>query len=130
MKTWKWLHATSLIALNSKQVVLHGGASGVRDEGLLSSALARPLHLASYGSPEIFDLAAAYAFGLIHDHPFLDGNKRTGFLAAFTFLDINGFELQANETDAYMAVLALARKEIDEKTFSAWLKHNSKRIKK
>ncbi len=98
----------------------------MRDAGLLSSALARPQNQAAYGEPSVFDLAAAYSFGIISNHPFVDGNKRTGFLSAFVFLDINGRELMAAEAEAVAAVLALAKKEIDETEFSNWLGNHSR----
>jgi len=91
----------------------------------LSSALARPQNQTAYGKPSVFDLAAAYAFGLIQNHPFVDGNKRVGFLAAYIFLELNGWELMASEAEAVAVVLALARGEMDEAGFSDWLKDNS-----
>lgn len=98
---------------------------GLRDQGLLASALARPQHQAAYGKPSVFDLAAAYAFGIVRNHPFVDGNKRTGFLAAYTFLRVNGWQLQAPEVAAASIVLALAEGTLGEAEFSAWLEVNS-----
>ncbi len=121
--TWRWLLEAVVIAVHDEQIAEHGGAQGLRDAGLLSSARAR--HKASYGDPSVFDLAAACASGIIWDHPFIDGNERTGFLAACVFLDLNGWELAAPEANAVAAVLALARKEIDEAGFAAWLRENS-----
>jgi len=114
-----------VLALHDEQLAEHGGSPGVRDAGLLSSALARPQNQVAYGDPSVFDLAAAYAFGIIRNHPFVDGNKRTGFLAAYVFLDLNGWELMAHEDEAVAAVLALAAGEIQEAGFSEWLKTNS-----
>lgn len=112
-------------AMHGELIAEYGGSTGVRDAGLLSSALARPQNQAAYGDPSVFDLAAAYAFGVIRNHPFVDGNKRTGFLAAYVFLDLNGWELKASETDTVSAVVALAEAEMDEAGFSEWIKGNS-----
>jgi death-on-curing protein len=111
--------------MQGEQISEHGGSLGIRDAGLLSSALARPQNQAAYGDPSVFDLAAAYAFGIIGNHPFVDGNKRTGFLAAYVFLDLNGWELIASEVEAVTAVLALATNEMDEAGFASWLKAKS-----
>ena len=123
--TWRWLLNGVVLALHDEQLAEHGGSPGVRDAGLLSSALARPQNQVAYSDPSVFDLAAAYAFGIIRNHPFVDGNKRTGFLAAYVFLDLNGWELMAPEDEAVAAVLALAAGEIQEAGFSEWLKTNS-----
>src|SRR5271169_1054688 len=120
--TWRWLIEGVVIAMHGEQIAAHGGSLGVRDAGLLSSALARPQNQAVYGEPSVFDLAAAYAFGIIRNHPFVDGNKRTGFLAAYVFLDLNGWELMSSEAEAVAAVLALAKGEMDEADFAGWLK--------
>ena len=82
MSCWRWLVEGVVIAVHAEQIAEHGGSNGLRDGGLLSSALARPQNIAGYGTPTVFDLAAAYAFGIVQNHPFIDGNKRTGFLAA------------------------------------------------
>jgi death on curing protein len=123
--TWRWLLNGVVLALHDEQLAEHGGPPGVRDAGLLSSALARPQNQVAYGKPSVFDLAAAYAFGIIRNHPFVDGNKRTGFLAAYVFLDLNGWELMAHEDETVAAVLALAAGEMQEDGFSEWLKTNS-----
>ena len=125
---WRWLLDGVVLAMHDEQLAVHGGAPGF-DEGLLLSALARPKNRAAYGKASVFDLAAAYAFGIIRDHPFVDGNKRTGFLAAYVFLNLNGWELQASEVEAVVAVMALATSEMDEAGFSKWLKANSVRMK-
>jgi len=120
--SWEWLRESVVLAIHSEQLAEHGGRCGVRDAGLLASALARPpRHLAEYGSPGVYDLAAAYAFGLIRNHPFFDGNKRTGFLAAFVFLDRHGQVLQAREVEVAAAVTALAADGMTEAGFAAWL---------
>lgn len=123
--TWRWLLDGVVIAIHDEQIAEHGGSPGIRDVGLLSSALARPQNQANYGEPSLFDLAAAYAYGIIRNHPFIDGNKRTGFLAAYVFLNINGWELMLSEAEAINAVLALAAGEMDEPRFSNWLKKRS-----
>ncbi|MEK7266297.1 MAG: type II toxin-antitoxin system death-on-curing family toxin [Pseudomonadota bacterium] len=125
MTEWIWLRRDALSALHAEQLAEHGGANGVRDEGLLESALARPENLAAYGEPDAFDLAAAYAFGIAKNHPFIDGNKRAGFMAAATFLALNGFELRASEQDVVETVLGLAASAISEAEFAAFLRENS-----
>ena len=119
--TWRWLRHDVAVAMHGELIAEHGGRPGIRDAGLLSSALARAHHRTAYGESTVFDLAAAYAFGIVSNHPFVDGNKRTGLLAACVFLDLNGWELTASETEAVTAVLALAVKEIDEAGFSSWI---------
>jgi death-on-curing protein len=124
--SWSWLLDAVVLAIHDEQIAEHGGSTGIRDAGLLSSALARPQHHAQYGDePSVFDLAAAYAYGIIRDHPFVDGNKRTGFLTSYVFLHINGWQLRASEVEAVHTVLFLAAGEIDEPGFSNWLKSNS-----
>jgi len=123
--TWRWLREDVVIAMHGEQIAEHGGSPGIRDAGLLSSALARPQNQVAYGKPSVFNLAAAYAFGVIQNYPFVDGNKRAGFLAAYVFLDLNGWELVASEAEAVSAVMALAIGEMDEAGFSDWLKDNS-----
>ena len=123
--TWRWLLDGVVIAIHDEQIALHGGITGIRDEGLLSSALARPKQKANYGDSSVFDLAAAYAYGIIRNHPFVDGNKRTGFLVAYVFLNINGWELRSGEVEAVNAVIDLAAGEMDETGFSTWLKNKS-----
>ncbi|UZJ42452.1 type II toxin-antitoxin system death-on-curing family toxin [Prosthecochloris sp. SCSIO W1101] len=125
-KSWRWLLDGVVLAIHDEQIAEHGGNSGIRDAGLLSSALARPQHQAQYSDdPSVFDLAAAHAYGIIRDHPFVDGNERTGFLAAYVFLYSNGWQLRSSEAEAVNAVLALAAGEIDEPGFSGWLKNKS-----
>ncbi len=123
--SWRWLLDEVVIAIHDEQIAVHGGSLGIRDSGLLSSALARPKHKANYGDPSVFDLAAAYAYGIIRNHPFVDGNKRTGFLVAYVFLHINGWDLRSREVEAVNAVLDLAAGEKDEPFFSEWLKNKS-----
>ena len=130
MTTWKWIGVPAAKALNSQQVLNFGGSYGMRDEALLESALTRAQNLAAYGEPDAFDLAAAYAFGIISNHPFLDGNKRTGLICALVFLEDNGWKYDAPKDETYMIVMALTQKEISESTFADWLRKNCKRIKK
>jgi death-on-curing protein len=128
MSDWVWLRRDALGALHSEQLAEHGGAAGVRDQGLLESALARPENLAACGEPDVFDLAAAYAYGLVKNHPFIDGNKRAGFMATATFLALNGQELIASNQDVVEMVLKLAASEIAEAGFALWLKANCRSI--
>ena len=123
--TWHWLLDGVVIAIHDEQIAVHGGIPGIRDDGLLSSALARPKHKADYGDPIVFDVAAAYAYSIIRDHPFVDGNKRTGFLVAYVFLSINGWDLRSSEVEAVNVVIDLAAGEMDEPSFSNWLKNKS-----
>jgi death on curing protein len=109
------LHDREIIeALHEEQLQLHGGAPGLRDEGMLESALNRPLQKLAYSEPDIFELAAAYLFGIVKNHPFIDGNKRTGYLAADVFLALNGWSVEAEQEDIITFVLGVAAGEIDE----------------
>ena len=119
---WQWVDKQALLLLHDESLATHGGASGVRDEGLLDSALARPLNMVAYGTPDVAELAAAYAYGLVRNHAFIDGNKRAGFLAAGLFLYANGYRLACDQAAATAAVLALAASELDEASFAAWLR--------
>jgi death on curing protein len=123
-----WLSDEFVLALHQEMLAEFGGADGVRDEGLLDSAINRPQNLFAYETPNIFALAASYAFGIIGNHPFIDGNKRTGFMAAYVFLERNGWELKASEPDATAATLALASKTMSEKDYAEWLKTNCTKI--
>ena len=127
MKEPVWVFREVVFILNEQSLAQFGGSAGVRDEGLLDSALGRPQHRFAYGKPTLFDLAASYAFGLVKNHPFIDGNKRTGFIVAVTFLELNGLRFGASEVDATVRTLALAAGEMTETAYSAWLKANSKR---
>lgn len=105
----------------------YGGASGIRDTNLLESALAKPQQLFHYGKPSVCELAASYAFGIIRNHPFVDGNKRTGFLLAVGFLELNGLHFHATEVDAVLKTLALAAGELEEADYAKWLEENARR---
>jgi death-on-curing protein len=119
---WVWVDPAVIMAVHDEQLAEHGGAAGVRDAGLLESALARPRNLAHYGAPDVADLAASYAHGLARNHPFIDGNKRTAFVAAELFLALNGHELTADDGDCVITMLSMAAGDIDEPTFAAWLR--------
>jgi death on curing protein len=128
MSTPFWLLRSVIDAVHDAQLAEHGGAEGLRDEGALDSALARPVNLHAYGETDLFRLASAYAFGLVRNHPFVDGNKRTAFLTSYVFLRINGYQLEADEVGAVTAVLALAAGEAGEEEFAEWLKANSRAL--
>ena len=117
-----WISHQLILAIHDEQLREHGGGGGLRDQGLLESALARPLNRAGYGEPDIAELAALYALGIARNHPFVDGNKRTAFGAMVTFLSLNGMELEALESEAYLAALAMASGEMPEKDFIAWVR--------
>jgi death-on-curing protein len=119
-----WLEKALALAIHDRQLAEHGGTGGVRDEGLLDSALARPQQLHAYGdpAPDLPDLAAALAFGLARNHPFLDGNKRTAAVACETFLELNGATLDADDVELYPLYLALAEGKLSERDFAAWLR--------
>lgn len=116
--------ATVVDLMHAMQIVEHGGAGGICDQGLTESALGRPVNLEAYGSGDVHEIAAACAFGLARNHPFLDGAKRTAFLAAYVFLRVNGQLLIASEDDATRTMVGLAAGENGEATFAAWLKKN------
>ena len=121
-QVWVWIDPAVVLAVHEEQLAEHGGAAGVRDAGLLESALARPRNLAHYGEPDLCELAAAYAFGLARNHPFIDGNKRSAFVATELFLVLNGWQLVASDADCVLVMLSLASGEIDEPTFAVWLR--------
>lgn len=122
MRAWVWLSAAVLRAVHDEQLLEHGGAAGVRDDGLFESALARPRHMAHHDQPDAADLAAAYGYGLARNHPFIDGNKRTAFVSVELFLDLNGWLLQADDAECVLTMMALASGSLDEAAFSGWLR--------
>jgi death-on-curing protein len=124
---WRWLDKSALLMLHGESLADHGGASGIRDEGLFDSALARPLNLLAYGSPDYAELAAAYGVGLAKNHPFIDGNKRIAFIAAALFLGLNGYRLIASQVEAADTMLAVAAGEVDEATFAEWIRRHSEK---
>jgi death-on-curing protein len=127
MKEPVWVLREVVLMAHEQSLAEFGGAGGVRDAGLLESALSRPRHLFAYGKPSLFDLAASYGFGLVKNHPFIDGNKRAGFVVAVTFLQLNGWRLEACEVDATLRTLALAAGEMTEVAYAEWLKAHSRR---
>ena len=118
-----------MLAIHDRQLVEHGGADGLRDEALLQSALGRPLNHYAYESTDIVELAAKYAAGIVQNHPFVDGNKRTGFVVGVLFLELNGYRFTASEEAAAHAMLELASGAINEKGFCKFLRSNSKRMR-
>ena len=125
---WIWVADSIVLAIHEAQLAEHGGIAGIRDEGLLASALARPRNLEAYGDDvDAPSLAAAYAFGIARNHPFLDGNKRTAFVVMELFLNLNGFALNANDVDCVSTMLALAAGDLGEKALTAWLRKNTER---
>ncbi len=126
MSEWRWIDRRALLLLHDESIAEHGGASGIRDEGLLESALARPLNLVAYGEPDWADLAASYGVGLAKNHPFVDGNKRAAFLAVGLFLALNGHRLVATQAEATLTMLSVAAGSLDEPSFAAWLRTHSR----
>ena len=124
--SWRWISKSSLLLLHGESLSTHGGAAGLRDEGLLDSALARPLNLVAYAqidqAPDIAALAASYTSGIAQNHLFVDGNKRAAFLATGLFLYLNGHRLNASQADATITVLGLAAGDLSEDDFAAWLR--------
>jgi len=125
MTSWVWLDERDARAVHDRSLVLHGGAGGLRDEGLLQSALARPQQFEAYGGTvDVVDLAAAYTAGVVKNHPFIDGNKRTGFVLGVLFLELNGARFTATEEAATQAVLDLAAGNLDEVGYAAFMRAN------
>ncbi len=122
---WKWLTREAIEIIHDEQRREHGGLRGLKDENALEAALARPLNKAAYEDPNVFALAAAYLFGIVRNHPFSDGNKRTGWLAAFTFLLINGYRLTATNGAAVVFVLDIAAGAINEAGIAAFLRDHT-----
>lgn len=129
MKAPVWVLDETVLALHEQLLALHGGATGLRDRGLLESALARPRNLVVYEKATVFALAASYAFGLVKNHPFVDGNKRIGFAVGVLFLELNGLRFEAEEADAAVQTLGLAAGAVKEAEYAAWLKANSRRVR-
>ena len=130
MKEPYWLTRSECLLLHDMMLDQYGGCSGIRDEGLLDSALARPQQLSHYGTPSMPEMAAAYTAGIVKNHPFLDGNKRTGFMMGAGFLERNGYEVTASEAEVVIRTLALAAGEMTEADYAAWLETNSKKTNK
>jgi death on curing protein len=121
-----WVLMETVLALHEQLLAEFGGPPGLRDQGLLASAMARPQNLHAYGTTSLFALAASYAFGLVKNHPFVDGNKRIGFATAVLFLELNGARFEASEVDAVVQTLALAAGELDEAGYATWMQANSR----
>jgi death-on-curing protein len=119
---WTWLSIELVRAAHEEQLVEHGGPPGIREESLLASALARPQNRAMYESPDVAELAASYAFGIARSHPFIDGNKRTAFVAMEVFLDLNGWELSASDEACVLTMLALAAGQLEEQALAQWIR--------
>jgi death on curing protein len=128
MKEPLWIDLRDALALHDRLLALDGGAAGVRSQALLESALARPQQLYAYGeSPDIIDFAAAYTFGIVRNDPFVDGNKRIGFVISVLFLELNGYRFNASEEDATEAVFQLAAGKLSEAGFGKWMRENCAR---
>ncbi len=124
MAQWVWIDKQLLVTLHDESLVMHGGASGIRDAGLLDSALNRASNLAIYGKPDVADLAASYGYGLVKNHAFVDGNKRAAFLSIGLFLGLNGYKLKATQVNATLMMLSLAGGEMPEVEFANWIRNN------
>lgn len=122
--SWRWVDKRLLLILHDESLAEHGGASGMRDEGLLDSALAKPLNLVAYGTPDFADLAAAYATGIAKGHAFVDGNKRAALLSVGLFLGLNGLRLTAPQAEATLAMMSLAAGEVTQEQYADWLRKN------
>lgn len=119
---WIWVSLEVALAAHHEQIAEHGGGEGVRDSGMLESAMARPQNLVAYGDPDGAELAAAYAFGIARNHPFVDGNKRTAAVVSETFLALNGHGLTATDAELVVTFLALAAGELSERELAAWFR--------
>jgi death on curing protein len=127
----RWIEVRDVLAIHDRNLAMHGGPAGVRDQALLDSARARPRqHYAYADSPGIIEIAALYTAGIVRNYPFVDGNKRTGFVVGVLFLELNGFDFKAGEADATQAVMGLAAGTYDEASYVAWLRENSRRKRK
>ena len=123
-QSWIWVALDVASAAHAEQLAEHGGAAGVRDPGALESAMSRPLNLALYGTPDIAELAAAYAFGIARNHPFVDGNKRTAAVVCETFLALNRYDLVASDAELVVAFLDLAAGQLSEAELTDWLREH------
>lgn len=122
MSAWIWLDLNVIKAVHETQLAEHGGGVGVRDHRLFESAMSRAQNLAAYDSPDAAALAAAYGYGISRNHPFIDGNKRTGFVAMELFLMLNGYRLVADDASCVLTMLAVAAGEMEEQDFAAWIR--------
>jgi death on curing protein len=126
--TWRWIRLGEATAIHAEQIAEHGGLEGIRDQGLLESAMARPENLSAYEKPDVCDLAAAYAYGLARNHPFADGNKRTAFVVSATFLILNGRDLTASEVEVVEIFLQLAAGALPEAELADWFRAKSRKL--
>ena len=125
MKRWVWLHPEVVLAVHEDRLAEHGGGVGIRDQGLLQSALSRPENLAAYGKPDVADLATAYGYGISRNHAFIDGNKRTGFVAVELFLGLNEYVLSAEDSQRALTMLAVAAGDMTEQALAAWIRSHA-----
>jgi death-on-curing protein len=123
-RSWLWIATDVALAAHAEQLAEHGGGQGVRDAGALDSAMMRPHNLALYEEPDAAALAAAYAFGIARNHPFVDGNKRTAAVVSETFLVLNGYDLGATDAELVVAMLALAAGELSEDELADWFREH------
>lgn len=121
-----WLTREAVLAIHAQLLARFGGSAGIREDNMLESALAKPRQLHAYGQPNVYEMAAAYAFGIVKNHPFVDGNKRAGFVAAYTFLGINGFDFTAPEEEAVIFTRGLAAGDITLEEYTLWLQKASR----
>lgn len=128
MKQLRWMQREALLRLHGMSLVQFGGLAGLRDEGLLDSALSRPEQLANYATPDVADISAAYAFGLAKNHPFVDGNKRAAFLALGLSLRLNGYRLTASQPEATQTILMLAAGDLSEEALATWVRGQMTRL--
>ncbi|WP_375398073.1 type II toxin-antitoxin system death-on-curing family toxin [uncultured Sphingomonas sp.] len=124
MADWIWVDVGVAIAAHAEQLAEHGGAAGTRDPNMLESAMARPLNLVAYGDPDAADLAAAYAFGIARNHPFVDGNKRTAAVVSETFLMLNGYQIICDDVELVSTFLLLAAGELTVEVLTDWFRAN------
>lgn len=129
-REFEWIRIEAVHAMHNRQIAEHGGSGGTRDEGLLQSALARPENLFAYGGDDVdvSALAASYAFGIAKNHPFLDGNKRTALVVSVTFLNLNGYDIDATPAETYAAFLGLAEGTVSEDELAEWFRKRLYRI--
>ncbi len=125
---WRWLSLEVMRAVHEEQLAEHGGGTGVRDANLFASAMARPQQLANYAEPDAADLAASYGVGIARNHPFVDGNKRTAFVAVELFLALNGYALTATDTDCVFTMLDVATGKLEEAAFAAWIRQHQQAL--
>ena len=125
MNAWRWIDHQVLMAVHDMQLAEHGGGAGVRDIALFESALAKPINLPTYGEPDACALAASYGWGIARNHPFIDGNKRTAFVASLLFLRLNGWQFVASDADCVLTMLAVASGDLSENDFADWLRRHA-----